>query len=271
MIYFLVVEFEKKAGMKIGFEKLKFYWVIIICCWIGNVSGQEIPERDSMVFEVNDSILLDNKRNITTRWFLLDMGWNMFFRTYSNVPDSYYDSLALKTAGSMHWGINVFRQRINLKRHRLNLEYGFTLDLDRYAFSSSVSLSPYSDVVTPIPVDTVELKKNRLHMTSISVPILLQYESNPLRMKKSFHVSAGGYVGFVMGTKLKQKTSEGEKSNVKGNFNLSNILYGVRTEIGFGYVSVFVKYGIHPFFIKNQDSGFGLQSMTMGIRLIPFF
>ncbi len=226
----------------------------------------------SILEEVNtDSIRLSEKRRMTTRWFLVDLGWNTLSQTYGNVPQSYYDTLDMNVRKSLHIGVNIFRQRISLYRHRLNLEYGFALDFQRYELKNQFTISPYENFLTLTLVDTVVFTKNRLKITSLSIPLLLEYESNPLKMKKSFHVSFGGYVGFVMGAKQKQKTEEGGKASSKGNFNLSNIQYGLQSEIGFSYLTFFARYGFHPLFIKSQDRGYGFTPMTFGIRLVPFY
>ncbi len=254
--------------------KIKMRWTIslwFILVMVINGFSQNV-EIDSIPNQLeSDSILLSKKRKMTTRWLMFDIGWNSLLPTYNNVSQSYYDTLSLNTARSLHYSINIFRQRISLKKHKLNLEYGLALDIDRFSFKESFNLAPYNDRVTPISNDTIQFKKNTLNITSLSVPLLLEYESNPLHMKKSFHVSLGGYAGFILGAKQKTKTDDGIRKSEKGAFNLSNIQYGIQTEIGYSYLTFFSRIGFHSFFLPEEDNGYGFRNLIVGIRIIPFY
>ncbi len=267
----MVEKFKKKESGLMWCFRCFLCVMLLVSTFCPTLDAQDVDSIPLIIPEVSDSVLLSEKRNVTTRWFLIDFGWNRHLQKYGNVNQSYYDTLALKPWSSIHIGVNVFRQRISLYKHQLNLEYGFALQFDRFTLNRPYSLSPYSSFVTPEYVYQVTLKRNQLNLTSLSIPLLIQYEMNPLRMKKSLHLAAGGYFGVIMGAKQKQKTNDGEKISVKGNFNLSNIRYGLRGELGFSYLTFFAKWDLQPFFIQQQDLGYGLNTVTFGIRLIPFF
>ena len=229
----------------------------------GTVQGQE---TDTLVIEEVDT--LGKGKVMETRWLMLDMGWNSFIYNNANIDNS---PLELNRAKSFQFNLNIFRQRISLYKRKLNLEYGFVLDFNRYELANPYTLSPYTTTVNPVFIDTATYKRNSLHTASLTIPLLFQFESNPTKKKKSFHIGAGGYFGLVVGSKNKQRTIAGEKLSIKGDFNLPDFKYGIQTELGFSYFTVIYKLELSPFFVQTENAGYNLQAMTIGVRLIPYF
>ncbi len=214
---------------------------------------------------------LDTRKQINTRWLLLDIGWNGGIYYTGFTPPPSYIPVVLERKRSLHFGLNIFRQRINIYKHRLHIEYAVALNFDRFELENPYSFAPHNNLVTPSLVDTVSFSRNSLHLNSWMIPILLQYESNDLKKWKSFHVALGGHLGILMGANQKQKTIEGNRYKVKGDFNLPPIYYGLQGEIGFSYLTLFTRFNLSPFFIDAEDSGLAFTSFTFGLRLIPFF
>lgn len=215
-----------------------------------------------------DSLVMEKKNAMETRWMLLDMGWNQFAFTNSNIDNS---PLHLKMSKSFQFDLNIFRQRISLYKHKLNIEYGFVLDFNRYELANPYILQPYSTVVTPDLIDTVAYKRNSLKTVSFAIPLLVQFESNPDRKTHSFHIGAGAFLGLNVGAKNIQKTTEGEKYSVKGDFNLDKLKYGLQAEMGYSYVTFIYKLNLSSLFITQESRGYIIYPMTFGIRLIPYF
>jgi hypothetical protein len=242
--------------------------VFLFLLAFGTIQGQETDTLSLGESEQVDTLPKTKGKVMETRWMMLDMGWNSFIYKNTNIDNS---PLELNGAKSFQFNLNIFRQRISLYKRKLNLEYGFVLDFNRYELKNPYTLSPYSTAVDPVFIDTTTYKRNSLHTASLTIPLLFQFESNPSKKKKSFHVGAGGYFGLIVGSKNKQRTITGGKLNTKGDFNLPYIKYGLQAELGFSYFTVIYKLELSPFFIPAQDAGYRLQAMTIGVRLIPYF
>jgi len=229
---------------------------------------EEITVQDSIVsnLAVQDTVVLKKLPVMETRWLLFDMGWNQFNYSYGNQD---YTPVELNVAKSFQFELNVFRQKISLYRNQLNLEYGFALQFNRYELKNNYILAPYSGAVQFNP-GTVEYKKNSLNTTSFVVPFMLQFEQKPRKRLHSFRLGAGAYAGFVVSSKNKLRSDAG-KTNVKGDFNLNDFKYGLVAEGGYGYVTLFYKFELSPFFVASQNSNYKLHVMSFGIRLIPYF
>lgn len=213
-----------------------------------------------------DSLTVYEHNVMETRWLMFDMGLNQFVFNDAAVD---YTPFELKTSKSFQFDLHVFRQRVSLYRNQYNIEYGFTLDFNRYELANPYVLQPGTDFVI-ITDDTTGYKRNSINTSSMVLPLQFQYESNPRNRAKSFHVAVGAHVGVVLGFKNKLKSNAGDKSSVKSNFNINQLKYGLQAEIGYSYFTVYYKYGLSPFFAGTRDGGYEMSTMSFGIRLIPF-
>lgn len=219
---------------------------------------------DSLEF---DTIVLEKLPGMETRWLLLDIGFNQL--AYANNGQN-FTPFELEIGKSMQWTLNIFRQRVNLYRGKLNLSYGFALDFSRFELKNPYIVSPFTNQGVSVISDTVGYTRNSLHVASLIVPFMLQFESNPREKSKSFHFAAGAYFGLPVGEKNKLKSPD-RKMTVRGDFSIPAFSYGLQTEIGYSYLTFFGKYSLSPFFIPEADNGYDMNSWTVGIRLIPYF
>lgn len=266
--YFSVIN---QKGMVVACKSIMKVLLMIFICFaflLGQINAQESDSLSLVGSEQVDSLPKTKDKVMETSWLMLDMGWNSFIYKNTSIDNS---PLELNSAKSFQFNLNIFRQRVSLYQKKLNLEYGFVLDFNRYELANPYTLSPYTTTVNPVLIDTANYKRNSLHTASLGIPLLLQFESNPKKKKKSFHIGAGGYFGLIVGAKNKQRTRTGEKLNVKGNFNLPSFKYGIQTELGFSYITIIYKLELNPFFVSSENAGYNLQAMTIGVRLIPYF
>src|SRR5687767_5551 len=90
---------------------------------------EEMEDEDDMDIDleifVDDDTITNQKRekkpkNVTNRWFLLDLGFNTYLNDFSTDLPAGYSSLELNQGKSINVNLNVFQQRINLIRHKFN-------------------------------------------------------------------------------------------------------------------------------------------------------
>lgn len=264
--YFSVMKMKKTVSVFEGvLLKSVLSWCILLGTWSLNAQSDTLSVGDGVV--AVDSIPEWKGKVMSTRWMLLDMGFNSFQTANPNVD---FTPLGVNTGKSLQFNLHVFRQKTSLYKNKLNLEYAFGLDFNRYEWSQPYVLEPYSQVVSPGLVDTVTYKRNSLHTASLLVPFLVQFESNPGKLSRSFRVGAGAYGGIILGVKNKLRDENGRKQTIKGNYNMPEIKYGIVGEVGFSYLTLYYKFELSPFFVDAQDNGFKMYATTIGIRLIPF-
>ncbi len=87
--------------------------------------------------------------------------------------------------------------------------------------------------------------------------------------KDGFHIGAGGFAGYRLGTHSKLKYEEdgnSRKDKNRSNFNLNDFQYGLTGVVGYNDLSLFVKYNMNPLFKENR--GADVNVVSFGFRLL---
>jgi Outer membrane protein beta-barrel domain len=228
----------------------------------------------------------NKKANINTASFVIDLGFaNWADKTnYTTATSGNYlvnqpgsaalaeNDFRLRTIKSVNVNIWFFMQRLNLIKHFVNLKYGLGLELNNYRFKSDVSLkeagaNPYNlvqDINHPfIFRDSISFSKNKLAADYVTVPMMLNFRTNPNSSDKGLSFSAGVSVGYLYSSRNKQKSSERGKERNRGDYNLETWKFSYIGEIGLGPVHLYGSYSPNSIFEK----GLSFMPYTVGIRL----
>ena len=223
--------------------------------------------------------------NISTSSLIVDLGFaNWTDKTnyvnngnIANNPsapnaDLVANDLKLKTIKSVNVNIWFFMQRLNLVKHYVNLKYGLGLELNNYRFKSDVSFNeggfnPYDHSQNiPHPFifrDSIGFSKNKLAADYVTVPLMLNFRTNPNDNKKGISLSAGVSMGYLYSSRNKQKSSERGKQKNRGDYDLQQWKFSYVGELGLGPVHLYGSYS--PKSIFQNDLNF--TPYTIGIRL----
>jgi hypothetical protein len=240
----------------------------------------------------NTSISMERRRhrklsNISTNWGIVDLGFANYddktnyaaataAQNLVNAPGSSFplgaSDFKLRAAKSVDINLWLFMQRLNLIQHHVNLKYGLGLELNNYRFRSNISfkepgISPYSGTAS-IPNayvirDSVSFSKNKLAADYITVPLMLNFTTNPGDHKRGVSLSAGVSAGYLYGQRNKQISSQRGKQKNKGDYDLEQFKLSYIAEIGLGPVRLYGSYSPKSIF-KNQ---LDMRPYTLGIRL----
>lgn len=127
---------------------------------------------------------------------------------------------------------------------------------------------------TTLETFPLELDKSKLKFTNLVVPI--HFEFGPTRnykgenyrysIRRKFKIGLGGFAGFNIGTRQKLKYDEGGeriKEKIKGDFNTSDLVYGLSGYVAWGSTGLYVKYDLSPIFDDNQPKQ---RNISVGVR-----
>lgn len=207
-------------------------------------------------------------KDVKTRFMLLELGLNGYVNNAGGLtaPVGYSD-LELNQSRSINVNLHLFRQRVNLIQHHVNLMYGLGFEFNDYMFANDVTLQAQAPELTFLNIEE-PLKKTKLATTFLNLPVMLNFETNPEELKRSFRLSAGGYAGVLVGARTKYKTTNNKKVKERDDFNLNNFRYGVTGSIGYGWFNLYANYALSEMFADNQ--GPALNPWNVGIVLIGF-
>jgi hypothetical protein len=218
--------------------------------------------------------------NISTNWLIVDVGFTNYsdLTDYANTGNYLLNRSGVAPLGKNDFGLNegksvnvniwFFMQRLNLAKHLLNLKYGLGLELNNYRYKSSISYlekNPFNSLLTPSPVvirDSISFSKNKLAADYLTVPLMLNYTSNPNHQNKSFSLSLGVSAGYLYSQRNKQVSNERGKRINKGNYDLEQFKVSYVGEIGYGPVRFYGSYTPQSIY----KTGLEMRPYSFGIR-----
>ncbi|MBV8254501.1 MAG: outer membrane beta-barrel protein [Chitinophaga sp.] len=260
--------------------------------------------RNSYKF-YNDTAYTRNKlkKNLQTRFFVFDLGFNNYIdrsdysgATYVNYFDfpsqntlqtanrSYsYGAVGLATLAprspgepltpsefklitgkSINVNIWLIEQRLNITKHKLNLLYALGLEMNNYRYARSITYKP--GYPTTIVRDTVNFSKNKLFAEYVTVPVMLNFNSNPARPSRAFQASFGVTGGYLLKSRTKQISEERGKVRKTDDFNLNKWRFGLASELGYGPVKLYANFALTAL----HDYGLQQYPFSIGLRLNGF-
>jgi hypothetical protein len=180
--------------------------------------------------------------------------------------------MELNYARSYNFQFNFIERQFNISSNHVKLVTGLGIDYHQYEFLPRTSLRADSSY-TIGRVDTssrMQYRKNRLRVTYLQVPLLLEFNSsnNP---SKSFHIAMGVIGQYRIGSKTKQELLEAgdEITRIrKDDFNLSP--FAAKAHVNFGYRgwTIYGEYSLTPLF--QSGKGPELYPFAVGLRIVPF-
>lgn len=223
----------------------------------------------------------DKHPNVSTNWIILDLGFSNYINNTTNYGNSGYlynragaaplgeNDFDLNVGKSINVNIWLFMQRLNLIQHHVHLKYGLGLELNNYRYNSQISYlqkNPFAAGSAPAPTiirDSVAFSKNKLATDYITVPLMLNYCTNPYRQHKGFSISAGISAGYLYSQRNKQISQERGKQKTTSGIGVQQFKFSYVGEIGLGPVRLYGSYSPSSFFKKQLD----MRPYTLGIRL----
>ncbi len=177
----------------------------------------------------------------------------------------------LRTGKSVNFNLWIIGQRVNLVKHYVNLKYALGLELNNYRFKSNISLNegglnpynPSQDISHAFVFrDSIAFSKNKLAADYLTIPVMLNFRTNPEYNNRGISLSAGVSMGYLYSSRNKQKSSERGKKKNRGDYDLEKWKFSYVGELGIGFVHLYGSYS--PKSIFKNDLNF--QPYTIGLR-----
>ena len=214
------------------------------------------------------------RSNVTTNWWIMDLGFaNYSDKTnYANAgsylvnrpgyPALDKNDFKLRAGKSINVNIWVFMQRVNLIKQHVNLQYGFGVELNNYRYKPAINYN--GDGLVPYTVntqtnaqfifrDSISFSKNKLAADYATIPVMLNFISNPNNPKKGISLSVGVSAGYLYSQRNKQKSSERGKLRNKGDYGLERFKLSYVAELGLGPVMLYGSYYPSSMYEKSLD------------------
>ena len=192
-----------------------------------------------------------------------DFGFYIGLNNWANGPSTLP---TLQTWGSRFIALSLRRNAtlINGKKVDMALSYGPEISWNNFMFEEDNYID-YSTKQITFNTATKSLNKSKLVVTSLNLPIMLNFGFEEAKLK----IGIGGYIGYRVGSYRKLKYSDSnKKENDKGNYGLNDFRYGLTAEIGKRRgITFFGRYDLSELFKSSQKNVAGVQAWSIGLRL----
>ena len=224
-------------------------------------SGEDIKESIREI-ELKDRMkTLKNKfkrkpKKVSTNWFVFDIGFSGYndqtnyatsaaqrFLRPTGIVSNSANNYSLRTSRVSNFSLWFFMQRLSIAKSVLNLKYGLGIESNNYFYKTGITYVDEPEVYT---IDKGRIfSKNKLVANYLTVPLMVNINTNPSKGRKAFQFSAGVSGGYLIASRQKQKTGNG-MDKVKSNFNLEPFKLAYVGELGLGPVKIFGSYAMTP-------------------------
>ncbi len=248
--------------------------------WINKKNRERHNETEITMGRQNKERKQQSKTS--TNWWVFDLGFANYVdnTNYANAgsylvnrpgyPALDKNDFKLRSGKSVNVNIWIVMQRLALVKHYVNLKYGIGLELNNYRYKSSISYRedgtvPYTGTQTNAPFifrDSISFSKNKLAADYVTVPLMLNFTSNPYKKDKGISFSAGVSAGYLYSQRNKQKSSERGKDRNKGDYDLARFKLSYIAELGLGPVRLYGSYSPKSMY----DRGLDMKPYTIGFR-----
>lgn len=215
--------------------------------------------------------LQEKKSRRTTSQFIFAAGLNNLITEGENFENSDY-----RVWGShfYEWG-TTYNTRIFKDNNLLHVKYGLSVMYNNLRPTDNRFFLKNGEQ-TELQTGSVNFDESRLRNVYLVAPIHLEFDFTPKKTNKegntyfrtheSLRLGIGGYGGVREKTKqiLKyEREGDNVKDKQKGDFNVSNYIYGLSAYIGYKETSLYVKYDLNPLFKNNSVDQ---NNISLGIR-----
>jgi hypothetical protein len=177
--------------------------------------------------------------------------------------------LDLNYSKSLFCSLNVIEKNSRLYKNYLNLISGLGVEWNNYNFKRNITLVADAPHISISNSDSIKYVKNKLNITYLKLPLLIELNTNSENPKKSFHLSAGFEFAYRINSSTKQKYETNGyriKSKRRDDYNLADFKYSSVIRIGYGnYFTLFGNYGLSQIFESNK--GPAIFPFTVGISI----
>lgn len=220
-------------------------------------------------------------KKVSTNWFVFDIGFagytdntdyssfdaRAFMASPLNQPPTSND-FALRTSRVSNFNLWFFMQRLSIIKSVVNLKYGFGLESNNYFFKTGITYVDKQDptiaILSQVYTQRREpgvVTKNKLVANYLTVPMMININTNPMKPKSALQVSFGISGGYLYSSRQKQRTANG-LDKTKSEFNLEPFKIAYVGELGLGKVRLYGSMATG----KMHQYGVDQVPYTVGVR-----
>ncbi len=214
------------------------------------LKNKQIIIKDIPLEDIEEPDKDDDKNKADAHWAGLDIGVNTLVNASNKVAFDDARFLEINPAKSWNWNLNFAEHRFSLFNEYIGITTGLGLNITNFTFKNNYIYNYNADSITATMDTVISYDKNKLRLTYLTVPLLLEFNSNK-NSDKNFYLSAGVVAGVNVISKLKrQSDQEGYevRFSEKGDYGVNPFKLDAMLRMGFSDWGLYASYNILPVF-----------------------
>lgn len=199
-------------------------------------------------------------------------GFGMGFANFSGSEGiNDVDGVSLRSGNSLEYNVNFMEFSLPFSRYRWAVVTGAGIRWSRYRLDMNAHFQEVDGVTQLISApEGVEYNASKLNITSLTIPVLLEWQSlKPRRSSPRFFVSGGvvGVIKTISSSKIVYHDANGKKHKKKmdGGMNLRPVTVDFLFQAGVGCIGIYAKYS--PFRLFEKNKGPKVHPVSFGLQL----
>jgi hypothetical protein len=194
-------------------------------------------------------------------WEGFELGFNGFDKPdYSMYGGNEF--MSLNQGKSMEVNLNFYELNIGLAKSYVGLVSGLGLSFNSYRFENPYTIVRGPQRIEPVPLDFTDLSKTKLAVSTLKVPLLLEFQIPVNQNEGRLYLNAGVVGGVRIGSHTKVKHGD-TKDKDRSGFNMNAFNYAATARVGYKDIGLFATYNLTPLFKTGE--GPELTPFTIGI------
>lgn len=259
----------------------------------GRVSGVDlsrsveapIDEEDTLLIRMGhrEVVITEGKRPEVRKrraqwhnnWSGLYLGINGYMtpgNSFTLGDDAQFMNLEYNNSISVN--LNFWQKNLALTHGRnssFGLYTGLGVSWNNYRFENNIRLVHGDQQLGYFPDSIYDFRKNKLTVSHLNAPLMLEFQTNQRHSRSKFHMSAGVNLGMRLRSHTKyvyRHEGSREKDKEYKSYHLAPFRYEAIAQIGWGSLNLYASYALNSMF--KDDRGPELYPFSVGIRLLSF-
>ena len=199
-------------------------------------------------------------------------GFGMGFANFSGqngVND--VDGVSLRSSSSLEYNLNFMEFAYPFSQYRWAVVTGVGLRWSRYRLDMDAPFQEINGITVLVPApEGISYKTSKLNITSLTVPVLLEWQSTRHRRKTPRLFVSGGVeavVKTISSSKIIYYDLDGRKRKDKMDrgMNIRPVTMDFLLQFGVGCIGVYAKYS--PMGLFEKDKGPKVHPVSLGFHL----
>lgn len=181
------------------------------------------------------------------------------------------DGVSLRSGNSLEYNLNFLEFSYPFSRYRWALVTGAGIRWSRYRLDNNAYFKEENGVTSLIPAPAgITYKTSKLNITSLTIPILLEWQSPKHKRTSPRFFISGGVVGVIKtasSSRVMYYDANGKKQKEKMDtgMNLRPVTMDFLVQAGVGCIGFYGKYS--PVGLFEKDKGPKLHPVSIGLFL----